>query len=624
LRQVVREELSKALALPAGATTTAYSPAYLNSLAARPRTVRGQQAAPEVMFGPGNPLAYAGIDPSRPGDPPAPRRWEYPLSWNIQTTAPVPWAVLRDAADGVSVMRSCIETRKSTVTSLEWGFGIDSSRVRHLAKRAGTSDYAVASDLRDRYADDIDRLHQWWTMPDRLNRWSFADRVNALLEDLLVIDAVAVYPHLAMGGELHSAEILDGSTIRPLLDNRGGTPQPPNVAYQQVLHGFPRTDLSLSEPALDSAHDFVSAIYGPAAPSRADALIYKVRNRRSRGPYGFSPTEQALTDIDLWLKRYEWLRAEYTAGTAPEMLVNVDATMTPEQLRQYEAVFNDELSGHAEERHRARFLPAGFAATYRNLGDSRFSSDFDLHLIRLICAAYAVPPTSIGFTPNHGMGGMGGQGHIQGEQDYQTQRSTKPTAQWVSALINEISSLYLGMPPEVTFQVAGLDTEDDERDAQLLTGYIAAGVKTLNEGRDHLGLPRYDFPEASQPFISTPTGPAWLNVDGQPTAVPGNLPSAQVAAGPSDSPALHDTPDAGDPVKTAMADERRAFTAYARKRGGRWRRDFQFSHHPADVASSANRLAEAGDLTAASALLDLAATSIAGHGAEEQDTSLHV
>jgi hypothetical protein len=43
---------------------------------------------------------------------------------------------------------------------------------------------------------------------------------------------------LTLGGGLHSAEIIDGATILPLLDHRGATPQPPLVAYQQVLQGF--------------------------------------------------------------------------------------------------------------------------------------------------------------------------------------------------------------------------------------------------------------------------------------------------------------------------------------------------------------------------------------------------
>lgn len=539
VRQIIQEELQKALALPAGAQSTEYSTAYLQSLQQRRPIAASSAALPRdplnaSPFGPGSPLISAPLDPGmRATGRAAPRRAEYSPSWNLQTTSTraVPWTVLRDAADQVSIMRSCIEVVKSTLTGLDWSFGIDATRARHLAQRDGAAASEVEADLTDKYADDTERLHNFWVRPDRINQWTFSEWLGALLEDQLVLDAISIYPHMKLGGGLHSLEILDSTTIKPLLDYRGATPQPPFPAYQQILWGFPRGEMTQVEDRQVDA-EFVSAVYGrpvdEAAPS--DALIYKVRNRRSRSPYGFSCVEQALTDVDLWLRRYDWLRSEYTAGVTPEMIIKVDANMTPEQLRQYEAVFNDDLSGNTQERHRARFLPAGFDPTMSNPMDAKFSSDFDLHIIRLICAAFDVLPTSLGFTPNHGMGGMGGQSHQKGEKDTQLYRATKPTALWVTDLINEICSAYLKMPPEVTFQFHDLDPEDEQAEAELLKEYVQSGLQTLNEGRDQRRMPRYAFPEADQPMVVTPTGPVWLNVQVQPTTVPGNLPGQSPAA----------------------------------------------------------------------------------------------
>lgn len=642
LRAVIREELTKALSLPAGATTTPMSAGYLQALQYRgtPRVSGSAALARDitpVAFGPGLPLFPAPLDPPLASGRPAPRRWEYPVTWNLQTTTTraVPWTVLRDSADQVSVMRACIEVNKSTLTGLDWTFGIDPARAKHLAKATGQSNFAVTSDLQDKYADDMSRLHQWWAKPDRINNWTFSEWLGALMEDQLVLDAIALYPHLTMGGELHSLELLDSSCIKPLLDHRGATPQPPLAAFQQILWGFPRGEYEQSPPEHVDA-EFVSAIYGniegPSAGT--DTLIYKVRNRRSRGPYGFSNVEQALVDVDLWLKRLDWLRAEYTAGVSPEMLVNVDASMTPDQLRQYEAVFNDDLSGRTEERHRARFLPAGFNASYPASHDSKFTSDFDLHLVRLICACFDVLPTSIGFTPNHGMGGQGGAGHQQGEASSQLQRGAKPTASWIEDLINEVSRNYLSMPPEVSFRFHGLAVEDDQKEAALLTGYVSAGLQTLNEGRDQLNLPRFDFPEANQPYLSTPTGPAWLNVDVQPAGMPGNLPSAQQnqpgyqtpasekpSAQPRNLPAakpavkpgsvderVQDTPEQHTRVnvKALARLEQKAFIAFAGKRAGASPyRQFVFHAVDADTGEAANRLAAAGDLDAVKALFAL-------------------
>lgn len=622
IRGIIRDELTKALALPPGTRTTSMSTGYLQQLAMQ-GNMRGSQAAALTRdpydngpFGPGEPLIPAPFDPPLASGRPAPRRWEYPASINLQIDAnrAVPWSVLRDAADKVSVMRSCIEVVKSTITGLEWSFGIDTARARHLAKRTGDSPHTVASDLADKYADDIDRLHTFWLKPDRINNWTFSEWLGALLEDQLVLDAVAVYPHLTMGGDLHSLELLDSTTIKVLQDHRGATPQPPLAAYQQILWGFPRSEMSQSPPEHVDA-EFVSAVYGPVTgeSAKTDALIYKVRNRRTKGPYGYSNVEQALTDVDLWLRRYDWLRSEYQSGVTPEMIIQVDANMTPEQLRQYEAVFNDDLSGQTAERHRARFLPAGFNASYPGSVDSKFTSDFDLHIIKLICAAFDVLPSSLGFSPIHGMGGMGSQGHMAQEQDTQLYRATKPTAQWIVDIINEVCSNYLGMPDEVTFQFHGLDAADEKKEADLLTGYIGAGLETLNEGRDQLNLPRYTFPEANEPMVVTPTGPAWLNVEVQPVGMPGNLPSAaQNQPGYQQQPVAPAKPAPAKPARDEQVPdgkkaEQKAFMAFARNRAGQaeWR-DFTFKAFEPEVGEAANRLAAAGDTDAVKALFEMA------------------
>lgn len=618
MRSIVREELQKALSLPPGTSTTEVTDGYLQSLqrSGSPR-ISGGAALPRdpynnISFGPGEPLFPSPISPLLPTGRPAPSQWEYPVSWNLQTTASraVPWMVLRDAADNVSIVRSCIETCKSALTGLDWSFSIDSSRARALAKRSGTSNHEVIIDLQDRFADDIERLHQWWARPDR--GWTFTEWLNAILEDELVYDAVALYPRFGFGGSLLALEHVDGSTIKPLLDHRGSTPVPPLAAYQQILWGFPRGDYSAS-PLEEIDSEYARAVYGPLIVdgARTDTLIYKVRNRRSRGPYGLSCVEQALPDIDLWLKRWEWLRAEYTAGVLPQMITKVDAAMTPEQMREWQSILNDALSGNTNERHRAQFFPQGFEPMFPTGFEAKFANDIDLHLIRLICASFDILPTSLGFSPNHGTGGLGAQGHAQGEQDAQLARGTKPRARWVTDLINEVCANFLGMPPEVTFTFHGLDDKDEQAEATLLQGYVDNALLTVNEGRDRLNMPRFPIEQANEPVFKTPTGPSYLNPTVQPAGMPGNLPSAaQNHPGqPSELPpkkpaaAIEASPEPEPAAGPDKRGEQKAFLAYIRKSAkGGWRRDFEFTAYPDDVAAAANRLAAAGDVDAVKAL----------------------
>jgi hypothetical protein len=60
-----------------------------------------------------------------------------------------------------------------------------------------------------------------------------------LLEEMLVIDAAALYPRYNRGGSLYALDIIDGATIKPLIGEDGRSPEPPDPAYQQILKGIP-------------------------------------------------------------------------------------------------------------------------------------------------------------------------------------------------------------------------------------------------------------------------------------------------------------------------------------------------------------------------------------------------
>jgi hypothetical protein len=974
IQEEVTEALVKALSLPRGATTQQITEGYLASLQRNgsPR-IDGVYSLPRdpnnlYPFGPGEapyPAPIAPVLPSTGRQPPQLR--DFATAWNTQigTSREIPFTILRDASHQVSIVRACIDVCISSITGLDWSFGIDSSKARALAKKSNTSSHEVISDLQDKFADDIERLHSWWQKPDRINNLTFVQWLTMLMEDEIVLDAVSLYPHFALGGDLHSMEIVDsacysadtevltrrgwlpfsrvdtatdefatrnqktkafewqqanyyhrvpftgdlchfhsrsldllvtpnhrmvieglprvlggsrhrqgesivtagelsalgrgdqgrripmtsyweasdlerfelaangrttsksfecsgddfaafmgmylsegcasngdqlfitqapkskgfepfqellerifgrrvchtgtnfvvgrkvlhdylkpfgkahekyvpdvvknmssrqlgifwrfymlgdgsygptetistsslrmaddlqevaqkmgfsasvryddsdsdtimtdgrvikaenkrrkytvalsrteyrswsadpvaydgevfcvsvpnevlyvrrhgkaawcGNTIKPLLDDRGATPQPPYPAYQQIRYGFPRGEYTQSQ---DPDQEFTSVIYGkPASSADTDQLMYKVRNCRSSSPYGFSNVERALIDIDLWLKRYDWLRSEYSAGVTPEMVVKVDMAMTPEQLRQYESIFNDDLSGRTAERHRARFLPSGFDPSYPGNLDAKFASDLDLHIVRLICASFDVLPTSLGFTPNHNPG-MAGNSNQKGEQDSQLARGTKPRVKFLVGLINEISHNYLGMPNEVTFAFHGIDDEDEQKEAALLEGYIASGLMVINEGRDRLNLPRFGIDQANEPFISTPTGPSFLNPKVQPSGMPGNLPSAgQNAPGgrPTDpnpggkengyqpSVEVRAANEPRDESVQGKKAEQKAFMSCVQaslKQGKEWR-DFTFKVYDPITGEAANRLAAAGDVDACKALFTL-------------------
>jgi hypothetical protein len=47
---------------------------------------------------------------------------------------------------------------------------------------------------REKYTDEIDRLRTFWENPDKANGYTWQDWINIAVEDILVIDALAIYP----------------------------------------------------------------------------------------------------------------------------------------------------------------------------------------------------------------------------------------------------------------------------------------------------------------------------------------------------------------------------------------------------------------------------------------------
>src|SRR5260221_8212598 len=95
---------------------------------------------------------------------------------------------------------------------------------------------------------------------------------------------------MTYGGDPLDLWVLDGSTIKPLLDESGGRPEAPAPAYQQILYGFPRGEYTPQTFARDDGTKVT-----PGA-IQAGQLIYRRRVERTWTPYGFSSTEQALMD----------------------------------------------------------------------------------------------------------------------------------------------------------------------------------------------------------------------------------------------------------------------------------------------------------------------------------------
>lgn len=558
-----------------------------------------------VPFGPGSPLTPGAINPLREDGRPDPRRWEYQVAQNINVTETrlIPFKTLRAAADQIDILRRCVEVTKSKLSGLDWDIVLATDASEKIAAESGGDHVRAMAKAREKFTDEINRLREFWENPDRANGLTFTDWLMIAAEETLVVDALAIFPQPSVGGDLYGLQILDGATIKPLIDDRGMRPMAPAPAYQQILYGFPRSEFQANsdDPAADG--EFT-----------ADDLVYAVRNRRTTSVYGFGPVERALPLADIYLRRQQWIRAEYTDGVIPDLMFTTDAEWgtNPDLLRAYENILNDDLAGQTEQRKRARLLPSGLSPITNEGYGEKFKDTLDDYLITSICGHFGVQPSEIGFAPK---GGLGGSGFEKGRAENAEALGIQPLANWYSKMLTNLSYAYLGMPRELEFKFITSKRLDDEANARKSQIEVTSAGKTINERRSELGLPLLDTPQADMPLLVAGADIFLFSPDGIINAK--EVTSAPALEGPDATAIAPTTPETAnaqpeeeqapvEEVKTEeevdkeTADEVKAFMKWANR--GKRARLFEFKSLDPIVGEALNRCAFDGDLDTARAL----------------------
>jgi hypothetical protein len=601
-RAIATTNLEKGPNLPAGATTVGTDALMAQSGLAMQQTYGNNVALPRapfsatVPFGPGNPIIPGAINPINPlTGRPEPRRYEYQVAQNINIvpTRLVPFSTLRDAGDSIDILRRCIEVTKAKMNGLDFDIVLGADASEKIAAESGGDHVRAMAKAREKYTDEINRLREFWENPDKANGYTWNDWINIAIEDILVIDALAVYPQPTVGGDLYGFQILDGSTIKPLIDDRGMRPMSPNAAFQQILYGFPRSEFAATEEDPKADGEFT-----------ADQLAYMVRNRRSTTVYGFSPVERALPLADIYLRRQQWIRAEYTDGVMPELMFTTDEDWgtNPDLLLAYERILNDDLAGQTEQRKRARLLPKGLTPIVNEGYGEKFKDTLDDYLVTSICGHFGVQPAEIGFSPK---GGLGGAGFSEGQAENGEALGIGPLANWISKQLTNLSYTYLGMPRELEFKLLTSERRDTEENARKNEIEIRSAGKSVNERRSELGLPLLDTPQADMPILVSGGAVYLFSPDGLIDAATASV--APTLSGPDATPdapttpnTLEEEPSTEVKPEDEEVNEVKAFMKWAAK--GKRARLFEFKSLDPIVGDALNRCAFDGDLDTARAL----------------------
>lgn len=416
---------------------------------------------PQNFFGPWQPLRPVADKPEQGA---ISRQLDYPVGQNLKIPPrageATSFATLRGLAEDYDLVRLAIETCKDQIESFEW----------KIVPRDETADPTS-------YHDDIKAVTDFLTYPDKEHNWN--QWLRMFVEDMLVLDAVCLFPQQDRGGGLYSFDLIDPSTIKRVIDEYGRTPMPPSPAYQQVLKGIPAVDYT------------------------RDDLCYIVRNPRSWKLYGYSPVEQTIVTVNIAMRRQVSQLQYYTEGNVPEALVSTPDTWNATMVKDFQMWWDSMMEGNTAARRHMKFVP--------NLGNGKIifpkesilKDEYDEWLARIVCYAFSIAPNALIKQMNR----------ASSEQiaEAAKEEGQMPRMRFIASQINALIATYLKRPGVVFSWMTDV-AMDPLKKAQASKVYLDAKVVTPDEVRDSdLGLaPLTDEQRETLTPPAPPPGPLIL------------------------------------------------------------------------------------------------------------------
>jgi hypothetical protein len=347
-----------------------------------------------VAYSPNVPiLPYPGMQPQY-----GPRQWQYPIATNLDLVTRenlTPFEILRRFAQMYDAIALCKQAWFDCAANLE------PSIEPAPGLLAGGEDAS-------KYEAEMAQYQEFFESPDKqidIHEW-----INAALNDLADIDAVAIYPRMTMAGELYSLDLIDGATVKPLLDERGRTPEPPDYAYEQIVYGAP------------------SGLY------TNEQLLYLKEHTRTNSAFGFSRVESVLVRINQALRKQNFDLAAFTDGNVSRgfLAPSADVGWTPDQMIAYQQMYDAAMAGNDALKQRLRWLPPGtvYTPTSPSSATDAMILDLDKFILTMTGASFGVMLPELGFTEqvNKSSG--------ETQEDVTFRRTLRPIAKRFDRLFN--------------------------------------------------------------------------------------------------------------------------------------------------------------------------------------------
>ena len=419
----------------------------------------GFRTAVNEWFGPSEPLTpvidqQTAIDSGARG-----RQYDYLTGFNLRfqprsdEPSRISFSELRQLADSYDLLRAVIETCKDEIEQLDWCI-----RPKDKTKEPDSDPRCKAITEFLQFPDQDHTYRQW---------------IRALLEDMYVLDAASIYPRKTKGGQLYSLDIIDGATVKRIVDASGRTPLLPNPAYQQILKGV------------------------PAASFTREELIYHPRNYRSNRFYGMSAVEQVTMTVNIALRRQIHQLQYYTEGNIPEAMIGVPKEWNPDQIRQFQDYWDSLHEGNTANRRHAKFVPGEIGKNTVFTKEAVLKDEYDEWLARIICYFFSQSPTPFIKQMNRATAGS--------SAEQAKEQGKAAVSAWLADLMtNRVLRLCFDAP-DLEFSYAVQEDIDPMVQAQINQIYLQEYVVSPDEIRDQLGLEGPAPEKALPPMMGQPT-----------------------------------------------------------------------------------------------------------------------
>lgn len=371
----------------------------------------------------------------------------------------IPFSMMRRMATMYPIARACINRRIRQMIQLEW----DITTVDDVTGEEG-------------YTDQINLVKEMFKQPMG-HKTRFREMVTLMVNDILTIDATCFEFQRTRGGTLLNLIPVDPTTIALRVTETGGTPEPPEHAYVQIIEGHEVGRFTTNE------------------------MIYESMGSRSYSPYGMAPLESLILQCEAAIRGMMYNLNYFKENNVPEGFIQLpDATATSrDQLEEWQDWFDALVAGDPRMTHRLKLLPGGSTYTAAKKPEDMSFERFEMWLLQQTCAVFDVPPQDIGITYQVN------KATAESQSDLSRERGLIPLGNFVKEIFDDIIQVELGFD-KLQFEWRNINPVDRGEEVEMIDKEIRLGVKSIDEYRIEQGLEPLNAPH----MVYTPKGPILL------------------------------------------------------------------------------------------------------------------